>query len=321
MKNLIEYKLAYTEISKNFCVSSKEIVNFHNSKYSSTGTCKFPYDYESATVIVDSSNSFTNIFDLLLSNYFKDELNLFASSDEFCETNQRIFATNIDEYVLENSAYAEPKSSQEKYFNTLVIASWSYEDVVFSAVFCYLEKIYSDYCFRKIKNNNTTFFELKLFTGELFFLFLNKTFSKKLFKQLKKTNIFNFFPEHWLYGLITQIKDTVEIRQNSIESCDRLDFYKIINSQKNLNFIHTWLYLEIFSSFIPLEVRRNINQYIYITKNIHILYYVLQKYQNVFDSKLKENEKEFKDLELTEQLQGEVLKTSNLMEFDVLKKK
>ena len=222
--------------------------------------------------------------------------------------------------MLENSPYAESKLTQEEYFNTLVIASWSSEEIVLSAVFCYLEKIYSDYCFRKIKNNNTTFFELKLFSGELFFLFLNKTFSKKLFKQLKKTNIFNFFPEYWLYGLITQIRNTVQTRQNSIESCDRLDFYKFINSHKNLNFIHIWLYLEIFSSFVPLEVRRNLNQYIYIAKNIHILYYVLQKYQNVFNSKLKENEKELKDLELTEQLQGEVLKTSNLMEFNVLKK-
>ena len=57
-----------------------------------------------------------------------------------------------------------------------------------------------------------------------------------------------------------------------------------------------------------------------MTKNIHILYFVLQKYQNALDSKLKENEKEFKDYKLTGQLQAEVLKTSNLMEFDVLKK-
>jgi hypothetical protein len=123
----------------------------------------------------------------------------------------------------------------------------------------------------------------------LFFLFLNKTFSKKLFKQLKKTNIFNFFPEYWLYGVITEIRNTVEKENlgNSIESCNRSDFYKFINSQKDLNFIHVWLYLEIFSSFVPLQVIRNINQYIYITKNIHILYYVLQKYQNVFNSKLK----------------------------------
>ena len=90
-----------------------------------------------------------------------------------------------------------------------------------------------------------------------------KSFSKKLFKQLKKTNIFNFFPEYWLYGVITEIRNTVEIPKNSIESCDRLDFYKFIHSQKDLNFIHVWLYLEIFSSFVPLQVRRNINQYIY----------------------------------------------------------
>lgn len=140
MKNLIEYNLTYTEISKNFRVTNNKIINLHNSKYSSTGAYKFPYDYESATVIVNASSSFLNIFDLLTSSYFQDELNLFASIDEFCETNQRLFAINIDEYVLENSAYAESKLSQEKYFNTLVIASWSYEDIVFFGSFLLFRK-------------------------------------------------------------------------------------------------------------------------------------------------------------------------------------
>jgi hypothetical protein len=70
LKNLIEYNLTYTEISKNFRVTNNKIINLHNSKYSSTGAYKFPYDYESATVIVNASSSFLNIFDLLTSDYF-----------------------------------------------------------------------------------------------------------------------------------------------------------------------------------------------------------------------------------------------------------
>ena len=78
-----------------------------------------------------------------------------------------------------------------------------------------------------------------------------------------------------------------------------------------MNFFHVALYLKSFNNFIPEVVINEVCKYSYRTRTIHVLYYVLKKYQNYFDPNLTENQKEQNDEYLTMHLKNELIQNLN----------
>ena len=140
------------------------------------------------------------------------------------------------------------------------------------------------------------------------FFFLHKTYGKLLFDTLQGTNVFTLYPEYWLSAFILNLQSIGTTSFKSYEFQDKLYFYKKIQNHcsGNLNFFQVAFYLKTFNTFIPTFVLSEVYKYCYRTKTVHILYYVLKKYQNSFNLDLTEKEKENEDYSLTKQLENEL---------------
>ncbi len=185
-------------------------LNFNNSLFWIHGKFRFPYSVKSALLIIKNATEFFNSRDLLVSHYFKDALNLHSSSETLKEENSDYEDFGFkwwDEEFFENSEYTKSQLSQEEYFLTLEISNWSYETLVLSATFFYIEHIHSKWITEKLllttsgdfsefdsKFFDKSFSELEIAATHIALLILSKPFGKKLFFTLKKTNIFLVYP-------------------------------------------------------------------------------------------------------------------------------
>lgn len=319
IENLTKTHLSYSEIKKQVEIKTitKNKINFSNSKYGQNGKFRFPYNFQGAQAILDRAQFHTDSFTLIINTYFESDLNLHSSIDslqeEVDETDVRDVFGYIDEEFLENSKFAKSDIDQESYFQTLEIATWSYSDLVVSAAFFYLENLYNNYLEKKKRFSANSFSGLKLFASEMAFLFLNKIYGKSLFGVLQQTNIFFIYPESWFYGFISVFCRTETSNSKFLENQDRDYFYKKLPNigLGNLNFCHVALYLKSFNNFIPEVVINEVFKYSYRTRTIHVLYYVLKKYQNYFDPNLTENQKEQNDEYLTMHLKNELIQNLN----------
>lgn len=319
IENLIKTHLSYSEIKKQVKIKTitQNKINFSNSKYGQNGKFRFPYNLQDAQAIIDRAQFHTDSFTLIINTYFESDLNLHSSIDsleeEVDETDVRDVFGYIDEEFLENSKFAKSHIDQKSYFQTLEIATWSYSDLVVSAAFFYLENLYNNYLEKKKRFSANSFSELKLFASEMAFLFLNKIYGKSLFGVLQQTNIFFIYPESWFYGFISVFCRIETSNSTFLENQDRDYFYKKLQNVGlgNLNFFHVALYLKSFNNFIPEVVINEVCKYSYRTRTIHVLYYVLKKYQNYFDENVTENQKEQNDEYLTMHLKNELIQDLN----------
>lgn len=326
IENLRKTHLSYSEIKKQVEIKTitKNKINFSNSKYGQNGKFRFPYNLQDAKAIIDWAPFHTDSFSLILNTYFESDLNLHSSiyslQEEVDETDLRHVFGYIDEEFLENSKFAKSDIDQKSYFQTLEIATWSYSDLVVSAAFFYVENLYNNYLEKK-KNylekkkrfSGNSFSELKLFAGKMAFLFLNKIYGKSLFGVLQQTNIFCIYPESWFYGFLSVFCRIDTSNSRVIENQDRDYFYKNLPQVGlgNLNFFHVALYLKSFNNFIPEVVINEVCKYSYRTRTIHVLYYVLKKYQNYFDENVTENQKQQNDEYFTMHLKNELRQDLN----------
>lgn len=202
------------------------------------------------------------------------------------------------------------------------IASWSYENFIVSAIFFYLENFYVSYLEKKSFSPSKSFSELQSLSSSIALFFLHKIYGKALFSALQSTNIFTLYPEYWVSAFILNLQSVGTTSFKSYEFQDRLYFYKKIEEHcsGNLNFFHILFYLKTFD-FIPQLVLSEVFQYSYRTRTVHILYYVLKKYQNSLNPNLTEKEK--KDSSFTKQLENELEnelnKNLNFNEFSFFK--
>lgn len=180
-------------------------LDFTSSFFSTNRKFRFSYTWENALLIVENCTFFINSEDLLTSCHFKGALNFHISSYSLKEANKDFTFfnfTEVDEEDFTNSEFAKLELSQNDYFLTLEISNWSYEDLVISATFFYLEHIHaqclekklflatSDKLQQKMGILNKSFLGLEAVSACISLLLFSKIFEKKLFLTLKKQIFF-----------------------------------------------------------------------------------------------------------------------------------
>jgi hypothetical protein len=317
VQNLIDTNFSYATIKTRLeveIIRTKKI-DFSNSKYSKNNKYSFPYSIESAKIIISFCSYFTDSFTLLKNTYFTGELNLHLSiySLEECTQDTDLQSSYgwIDEELMANSQFSKSNLDQKSYFQTLEIATWSYSDLVVSAIFFYLDNLYNNYLEKQLEKEllYTKFSSnLKGFSSKTALFFLSKTYGKSLFSVLQKTNIFFLYPESWLYGFTSFLHEMKAPDSQPYANLNRLYFYKELKQydSRDFNFFYIAIYLKVFENFIPSLVIKEVYKYSYRTKSGHLIYYILKKYLNIFDIKKSESEKQSHDTVLTMHLQKEL---------------
>lgn len=281
-------------------------INFNDSKFSKNGKFYFPYSIESAVLIIQNCNFFSNAQDLIETFYFKDSLNLHTSFISLLETNEDYSESDFDMQAREyfrNSEFTLSGLSKEMYFSKLTISTWSYTNFVVSATFFYLEYNYTKFLESSISSipktsklvlTHSSFFDLQITAGKISLLLLNKMVGKQLFFTLRKINIFTIYPEIWLRAFSMHIDNT----SNSVilkyyKDQKNKYYFNRIKQNKFLEFSHVFFYLKALDFLIPKKIRKEIFLFSLETKNIDILYYIFQKYLNIFYPKLKFGEEDY----------------------------
>lgn len=126
------------------------------------------------------------------------------------------------------------------------------------------------------------------------------------------------YSECWLYRFVSVLGFFGSTPLTSYEQQDKFYFYKKIEKSFPANFFYIGFYLKAFDSFIPKLV---VSKYCYRTKSVHVLYYILKKYQNSFDFSLNNLDKEYNDYYFTTHLKNELQNelTKNFNKFSFLK--
>ncbi len=311
LQNDISYNAIINQIKKRG--DQTPTVNFLNSKYAHAKKYRFLYSQESALSIINSCQYYTNSYELILNKYFEDDLNIHSSIQSLKHEDVELECEEMDLSNLENSKFAKSNLSQKAYFESLEISDWDYSDLIVSAVYFYIEKLYDTYLqrkkFPKDQNKfytNNSFYELRAFSSTVALLLLNKIYGKKLFITLENTNLFVSYPDCWLYGFSGILHTLGSNTLTSFEKQDRLEFFQHISTRFPVNFYYISFYLKAFASFIPLSVINPVSKYCFLTKEIHILYYILKKYQNQLYLNLPELKKEYIDYCFNTHLKNEL---------------
>ncbi len=308
------------------CTNEDEItkLKFENTKFSKGGEFYFPYTSESAGVIVNYCNFFTNIKELLLTFHFQDSLNLHKSYFSLVNENADYELYEFRKFEIqgfENSDFTKSGLSQDEYFSNLKIANWSYENVVISATFFYLNSIHDTHLREKTiavegeqESKERTFNIEMTTTGyKIAQLFLNIIFGKKLFFTLQKTNIFSVYPKIWLNAFSLFIGEFGKSSRYNYESQNKKYFFNEIKKYEKLNFYYISFYLQAFNYMIPENLRKLIFSICFNTKTVHILYYALKKYSNIFDTKINFDRKKYNDYLLNNKISSQLLE----LEFEL----
>ena len=135
--------MAYKDLEAHFGdyssnTNKKLHINYGHSIFSKGNKYRFPYNVESAFLIMKHCVNYTNSKNLIKSHYFKDNLNLHDSSESL--TDESLYY-DIDEFTesnheyFENSKFSKSDLSQDEYFSKLQTANWSYENLIVSAIF------------------------------------------------------------------------------------------------------------------------------------------------------------------------------------------
>ena len=232
---------------------------------------------------------------MVLNGYFEGDLNLHSSIESlenpFIEPDYEDEKFNAS--ILEKSKFARLNLSQKHYFQTLEIANGSYEDFIISAIYYYLEILNVRYLKRIEFSSDKTFTEFTRFSGYGARFLLNRIFGKQLFIILQSTNLFLIYAYSWLYGFTITLQTFGSDKFGPYETRDRAYFFDTITMHFPANFRNIRFYLDALSDFIPKLVMYTIRKYCYVTKSTHVLYYVLKKYQNIFNSTLNHDKKIF----------------------------
>lgn len=86
---------------------------------------------------------------------------------------------------------------------------------------------------------------------------------------------------------------------------DRFLFYHNIGKNNNLNFRQVHIYLDIFYLIIPASTRSIIYKYTYYSRTVQILYYIVEIYKNIHDTKLTPRERYRRNLQFSVTIQLE----------------
>ncbi len=330
LKKTLSYSNLQNEVSSYLKFSPKIMtINFQDSLFSKKGRFHFPYTLESAKLILLNSTIYSSSKELIEAHYFKDALNLHPSSYSLINTNidyELLEFNEFDEENFTNSQFVRSGLSQDEYFSSLKISSWSYDTLVVSAAFFYLENAYLT-CIKILEKKNISiptdlkqlqsiisssdFIDLKAAGSLMARLLLSKIFGKKLFFTIKKTNLFLLYPKIWIYGFCDCIKNTGSSTLYDYDSQNKKYFFNIIKKKKLLKFSYIFLYLKAFDYLIPKKTRKLIFSICYKTKNVHFLYYIFKKYENMFDMTIESEYKEYNDYVLNTKI------TNKLIEFEI----
>ncbi len=311
IKSLLKTDLAYEVIVRQIQQQKKLSVTIHflRSKYSKGKLYYFTYTAESAKYILDSCQHYTNSFDLILRCYCEDDLNLHSYISGLQNYSVEPENEEFDSSFLENSNFTKSNLTQENYFKTLEVSNWSYQHFVVSALYFHLETVYHTYLKRCETARDKAFHEFALFNNETGLHLLNNIYGEELFIALQSTNIFIVYADCALRGLASVLYFTGFDYISSYETKNRLDFFQYINNtdeELTPNFRYILFYLKFFENFIPLSVIDLVRKYCYLTKSVHVLYYILKKYENILNTTLNEQKKKYSDYVFSTHLENEL---------------
>jgi hypothetical protein len=259
---------------------------FHNGKY------RWPSSLNNARLVVKEALNYSNLYELIISEPFDSNFNLHHSISSLCEHNSDLIQENIGEDIILNSNFYSSNKTREEYFKSLNVSSWSYENVIISAI-CYLfENIYikyptsleNFYKTNKIEvfNNDSDYvktleqnisFNVEMLIGEIAGYLLDKQYSKQLFSVLSNTNIFRIerFATFNAFTYIFEELPKKKYRQylknntNIVETLSR--FFQVFQ----LNFIFC-------DSFIENAILGSINNYTNSIDSSQNLFHILNLY-------------------------------------------
>lgn len=324
IKNLLETNISYKAIAqqiKQTTIPNLEI-QLSNSKFSKNKKHYFPYGWESAKKIIDHCQHHGDIYTVLLAEYFQDELNIHSSIQSLKNEGIEIEFEKLVAEELENSRFVKSNLSQTDYFQSLEISNWTYEEIVISAVFFHIEHLYEAYSKEKEISKHKPFFELECFSALVALLLLNPTYGKQLFDTLQNMNLFVLYPDYWLSAFASVITSHGHNdRKLPFSQQNRLQFLKemTLYYKDGINFHYILFYLKPFSHFIPPSVIHSVFKYCLLTKSVHVLYYILEKYRIHFNSLRTTDikKKQYFDFLFTCNLEAEL--NANLSKFSLLK--
>ncbi len=152
----------------------------------------WPFGEKNAYGVTSIGIVYNDIFSLLTSNIFSDDLCLHESINDL-EEEFNIF--NLKNYELQNFKFFNSNLTKKQYYEKYISIFSNYRKFLESAIFYYL-KI-------SIEKNNLPFF-MKLFSQ---ILTANKMYTSSLYKDIKNLNIFSLFTLECLNGFFFNFSD------------------------------------------------------------------------------------------------------------------
>ncbi len=145
---MIKTDILDTEISNQIPkkINQTQIVNFWNSKYFKYSKVKayyFSYHDKSAVSIIEFWQRNINSYELVLFEYFENDLNFHFSIQNLEEYLIKLKFNFTEEqteekfvsFILEDFKFTELNLIQRAYFETLQISTCSYKDGIISAIY------------------------------------------------------------------------------------------------------------------------------------------------------------------------------------------
>ena len=211
---------------------------------------------------------YNDMFTLLTSNIFSDDLCLFKSINEVDEECNILHLKNDE---LENFKFSNSGLTKKQYYEKYISIFSNYRKFLESAVLYHLKV--------SIEKNNVPFF-MRLFSQ---ILIANKTYTSVLYKDMKNINIFSIFTLECLQGFFDNFTDFKIIVNFSFDNTNAL-----LTTEKRHN---VFRFINLFSFFFSPEFRSTCFKDCIQTKSYIPMFLALKIYKaNLSVPKLTLNE-------------------------------
>ncbi len=181
-------------------MTNSEFIKKNNFSYSiknyaiQNKIIKWPFGVQNSHLVVYIGIIYTDIFTLLISYIFADDLCLYKSVDEFeDEFEKEANLLELSNEDLENFPFFNLCLTQQEYYRKYISTVYNfpnYGKFLQSALFYYLE-----HSIKKNKLDHFMYLFSKIITA-------NETYTSLLYKNMRDVNIFSIFPLECLNGFL-----------------------------------------------------------------------------------------------------------------------
>ncbi len=143
-----------------------------------------------AKTVLEHAIEYNSIYELLLNNYFIEDLNLHRSRHSLVNQNPCFEKKHIARLDIKDSTFYKSKKSRQQYFNELEMARWNYQIFVMSALCFVLGSIYRENQF----NNRDISIQVKGFLIKIIKFFWCDAWCDQLLSVFEKIHLFYYQP-------------------------------------------------------------------------------------------------------------------------------